>query len=66
MRKLQFTEQFGLDLGFQAFIGDNAEPTADKLVDGSFSFDNLWTVFGGLRFNFNNNITFKRIGIGSG
>ncbi len=61
MGKLQFTEQFGLDLGFQAFIGDNAEPAADKLVDGSFSFDNLWTVFGGLRFNFNDNIAFKGI-----
>ena len=33
MGKLQFTEQFGLDLSFQAFIGDNAEPAKGKLVD---------------------------------
>lgn len=61
MGKFQFNEQVGLDLGFQAFVGDNAEPEKGKLVDGSFSFDNLWTVFGGLRFNFNDNIALKGI-----
>ena len=51
MGKLQFTEQFGLDVGLQAFLGDNAEPATADLKDGSFSFDSLWTIFEGLRFS---------------
>jgi hypothetical protein len=59
----QFTEQIGFDLGGQAFFGDNAEEYGDatgtKHVAGDSSFNNLWTVFAGLRFNFNDNIGFK-------
>ncbi|RRD64457.1 S-layer homology domain-containing protein [Fretibacterium sp. OH1220_COT-178] len=54
MGKLQFTEQLGFDLGVQAFLGDNAEDPAVGL-----SFDNMWTAFAGLRFNFNDNIALK-------
>ena len=64
---LQFTEQFGFDIGGQVLLGDNAE-TYPILADGSlddvhgegdFSFNNLWTVYGGLRFNFNDAIGLK-------
>lgn len=55
----QFTEQLGFDVGVQAFLGDNAEPAAPAA--GNFSLDSLWTVFGGLRFNFNDNIALKGI-----
>ena len=58
----QFTEQIGFDIGGQAFIGDNAEfkaETAGKWEGASFN--NLWTIFAGLRFNFNEYIGFKGI-----
>jgi hypothetical protein len=69
----QFTEQIGLDLGGQAFIGDNAEYYQDDTLyqtkknpkphkihkDYDWSFNNLWTVYAGLRFNFNENIGFR-------
>jgi hypothetical protein len=67
MGKFQFNEQFGFDLGFQGFRGDNAEPGAPTVYDlangtkASLKFNDLWTVFGGLRFNFNENVTFKGI-----
>ena len=72
----QFTEQFALDLGGQAFIGDNADRRytdldADGIPDsanvgepyqnGDIHFKNLWTIFAGLRFNFNENVAFKGI-----
>ena len=57
--QLQFNEQFGFDLGAQAFWGDNAEPAAPRA--GDFSFDSLWTIFAGLRFNWNDSIAFKGI-----
>ena len=66
---LQFTEQIGLDLGAQVFVGDNAEQFTglDNNGDitehriGDVSFNNLWTVYGGLRFNFNDAIGFKGV-----
>jgi hypothetical protein len=58
---MQFTEQIGLDIGAQAFFGDNAEPARNTLAAGDIAFDKLWTVWGGLRFNFNDNIGFKGI-----
>ena len=67
---LQFTEQIGLDLGGQAFIGDNSEyyftdatyANGDKKhANGDWSFNNLWTVYAGLRFNFNENIGIKGV-----
>ena len=61
----QFTEQIGFDLGGQAFFGDNAEEYSQgegsKHVEGDKSFKNLWTVYAGLRFNFNDNIGLKGV-----
>ena len=77
MANLQFTEQIGLDIGGQVFVGDNAEiNTANNDGDhvytarlgnngvsgaGGYSFNNLWTVFAGLRFSFNDNIAVKGV-----
>lgn len=62
----QFTEQIGVDLGGQAFVGDNAEyyGTTDasgnaKHAQYDVSFSNLWTIYAGLRFNFNDNVALK-------
>lgn len=64
----QFTENFGFDLGGQAYFGDNAETWDNATVDaagntyhgeGDYSFNKLWTIYGGLRFNFNENIAIK-------
>lgn len=61
----QFTEQIGFDIGGQVFVGDNAETTVTDnngvLADGNISFNNLWTIYAGLRFNFNDDIAFKGI-----
>ena len=60
----QFTEQIGFDLGGQAFIGDNAEWKKQNTTTGNWdgqSFNSLWSIFAGLRFNFNENIAFKGI-----
>lgn len=59
MGKFQFNEQFGFDLGGQAFIGDNAEPATPAADD--YHLASLWTIFGGLRFDFNDSIGFKGI-----
>ena len=72
MGEFQFNEHFGLDLGFKALIGDNFEPdmnarflTLDAKKNTSdqtaLKFNNLWHVFAGLRFNFNEDIAFKAI-----
>jgi hypothetical protein len=55
---LQFTEQFGFDLGLQYFRGDDH---TEVLLAGDFAglgarFNSLFTVYGGLRFDFNQNI----------
>ena len=60
MAQLQFNEQFGFDLGAQGFWGDNAEPAAPNVV-GDLSFDSLWTIFAGVRFNFTDSVAFKGI-----
>ncbi|MBQ9528649.1 MAG: S-layer homology domain-containing protein [Fretibacterium sp.] len=60
MGAFQFTEQFGFDIGGHAFIGDNADdgtPPATNMI----GFSNMWTLWAGLRFNFNENIAFKGI-----
>ena len=70
MGNFQFTENVGLDLGGQVFLGDNSStrpwqnPNGVRPLDylnyeGDRSFNNLWTIFGGLRFNFNENIALK-------
>ena len=56
--QLQFTEQFGFDIGGQAFIGDNAEQGRNP---GDAAFNNLWTIYAGLRFNFNENVALKGV-----
>jgi hypothetical protein len=71
LAQLQFSEQFGFDLGFQALLGDDAstltlenddngtpdDPNDDITVQGKFK--NLWTVFAGVRFNFTPGVAFK-------
>ncbi|GHS92646.1 S-layer protein [Synergistales bacterium] len=63
--KLQFTENFGLDIGGQAFLGDDTSyvSTLDEVTDTEYDIrlKNLWTAFVGLRFNFNPNLAFKGI-----
>ena len=60
----QFTEQFGFDIGGQAFIGDNADykyfSTDDNRWHGAAD-NSMWTIFAGLRFDFNEAISFKGI-----
>ena len=72
MGNIQFTENVGLDIGGQAFIGDNSSTppqnttprgtsTGNRYLNyaGDHNFKNLWTIFAGLRFNFNDNIAVK-------
>ena len=66
MGEFQFNEHFGLDLGFKALLGDNFEAntsTFDRNASDAtaLKFNNLWHVFAGLRFNFNEDIAFKAI-----
>ncbi|MBQ7196953.1 MAG: S-layer homology domain-containing protein [Synergistaceae bacterium] len=59
---MQFTEQIGLDLGAQAFIGDNAEHWSAATPQlGDNALDKFWTIWAGLRFNFNDNIGLKGV-----
>ncbi len=61
---LQFTEQFGFDLGGQAYFGDNSDwfdrTRLDTTHDGE-SFNSLWTIFAGLRFNFTDAVALKGV-----
>jgi opacity protein-like surface antigen len=59
LAQLQFTEQFGFDVGIQALFGDDSSISA--LEDEEYKMNHTWTVFGGLRFNFNPNIAVKGI-----
>ena len=56
----QFTEQFGLDIGAQAFLGDRAELRTTP-ADNDTAFDKMFTLWGGLHFNFNDNVALKGI-----
>ncbi|MBQ7592798.1 MAG: S-layer homology domain-containing protein [Synergistaceae bacterium] len=58
---LQFNEKIGFDLGAQAFIGDNAETPIAPHANGDLSFNNLWTIFAGLRFNFTDDIALRGV-----
>lgn len=63
MAALQFNESFGFDFGGQVFIGDNAEQRwtdGDGIARG-VNFENLWTVFGGLRFRTPSGINLRGI-----
>jgi hypothetical protein len=63
--QFELNEQFGFDVGFQYFGGDDdSEAFAtveDAAGDFDLKYDNLWTLFGGLRFNFNESIALKGI-----
>ncbi|MDR2528624.1 MAG: hypothetical protein LBD04_06370, partial [Synergistaceae bacterium] len=60
--QFQFSERFGFDLGIQYLLGDDSAnqyspppPTGGTGLELS----NIYTAFGGLRFNFNENIALK-------
>ena len=70
--QLQFTEKFGFDIGGIAFIGDNAEKVTYYKEDNTTttnaaeatrlegeSFGSIWSIYAGLRYNFNENISFR-------
>jgi hypothetical protein len=59
LAQLQFTEQFGFDIGAQVFMGDDVSFVAFE--DYEYRLDNLWTLFAGFRFDFNPNIAFRGI-----
>jgi hypothetical protein len=59
--KWQITEHFGLDIGLQTFIGDDASVLTDANGVAHYKLNNLYTLFGGIRFNFNRNIALKGI-----
>jgi opacity protein-like surface antigen len=61
MAQLQFTEQFGFDIGVQAFLGDDASTLTDPDSGFSLKVNNLWTIFAGIRFNFTPDIAVKGI-----
>jgi hypothetical protein len=60
MGELQFTENFGFDLGIQYLHGNSsAFEVVENDVVHNWDFDMLYTVFGGLRLDFNSNIAFR-------
>jgi hypothetical protein len=64
MGRFQFNEYFGLDLGIQYFNGDDSSTakTTDKDdVVHDWEFENLYTIFGGFRFDFNKNVALRGI-----
>jgi hypothetical protein len=64
MGEFQFTERFGLDLGVQYLHGDDSstlKATGADDVAHNLDFDMLYTIFGGIRFDFSPNIAFRGI-----
>ncbi|MDR1378717.1 MAG: S-layer homology domain-containing protein [Synergistaceae bacterium] len=60
LAQLQFTERFGFDLGVQALFGDGSSIV--RLDDNTeYAANHLWTIFGGLRFDFSPNIALRGI-----
>ena len=59
--QFQFSERFGFDIGAQYFQGDDASVIDDVMGLGLFDIrvKNVWTLYGGLRFDFNPNIALK-------
>ena len=68
----QFTEKLGFDIGVTAFLGDNNEVVTLYDEDGEVTtvrndavtldgsaFNHSWTVYGGLRFDWNENISLR-------
>ncbi len=60
---LQFTEQIGVDLGGELYMGDNAENWGDdgQANNGDTAFDRAWVAYFGAHYNFNDNVAFKGI-----
>jgi opacity protein-like surface antigen len=64
MGEFQFTERFGFDMGIQYVNGDDSstlEATDAGGVVYNLDFDMLYTIFGGVRFNFDDNIALRGI-----
>jgi hypothetical protein len=61
LAQFQVTEQFGFDVGAQGLWGDDASAVVLEEDGDEFQIDHVWTVFGGLRFDFNPNLAFKGI-----
>ena len=59
--KLQFNEQFGMDLAANYWAGDNAQPTAAALADDVRSLDSIFNAMAGLHFDFNEAINFNAV-----
>jgi opacity protein-like surface antigen len=59
LAQFQFTEQLGLDIGGQAFFGDDGSKV--ELGDFEVDVDSLWTLFAGVRFDFNEAVGLKGI-----
>ncbi len=65
--QLRFNEQWGLDIGGQAFIGDDRSTFDTSYSDPNYAtgaqyrLDNLWTLYGGLSFGFTQSIALKGI-----
>ncbi|MDR1376569.1 MAG: S-layer homology domain-containing protein, partial [Synergistaceae bacterium] len=57
--QFQFTEQFGFDVGVMALFGDDNSTVT--LEEADIKTDSLWTIFAGLRFDFNETIGVKGI-----
>jgi hypothetical protein len=57
MGELQFTENFGFDIGGQAFFGDDSSTITAGDLTGEL--DNLYTLFAGFRFDFREAIAVK-------
>ena len=63
MAQLQFTEQFGFDVGVQYFRGDDAS-VANQEEDNELlqsRLDSLLTAFGGIRFDLNRYVSLRGI-----
>ncbi|MDR2528995.1 MAG: hypothetical protein LBD04_08265, partial [Synergistaceae bacterium] len=60
--QIQFSERFGFDIGIQYLLGDDsANQYSPPPPPGGTGLElsNIYTAFGGLRFNFNENIALK-------
>jgi len=61
--ELQLTERLGLDIGFQYMWGDDGSVAIEYagFDEHKYTFDSLFTYFGGLQFEFNDYIGFRGI-----
>ncbi|MDR2528595.1 MAG: hypothetical protein LBD04_06220 [Synergistaceae bacterium] len=63
--QIQFSERFGFDLGIQYLLGDDSANQYNPALlppgppDNNLELSSIYTAFGGLRFNFNENIALK-------